>query len=149
MNVATRSLQDIAVGDSLPTLEKKIRLPDMMAYGAATWDFARIHYDAAYARSQGLPGPVVDGQMLGAFLAQMVQQWAGPRSFLQSLSFQNRGVVLTGNVLTCGGSVAEIRQGNVSILIDCDLWLDNQKGERVLGPASATVSIPFQAEAEE
>ena len=149
MNVATRSLQDIAVGDSLPTLEKKIRLPDMMAYGAATWDFARIHYDAASARSQGLPGPVVDGQMLGAFLAQMVQQWAGPRSFLQSLSFQNRGMVHPGDTLTCGGRVANVQRDVENLLVECDLWLDNQKGERVLGPASATVSIPFQAEAEE
>ncbi len=149
MNVATRSLQDIAVGDSLPTLEKKIYLPKMMAYAAATWDFARIHYDAAYSRSQGLPGPVVDGQMLGAFLAQMVQQWAGPRSFLQSLSFQNRGMVHPGDTLTCGGRVANVQRDVENLLVECDLWLDNQKGERVLGPASATVSIPFQAEAEE
>lgn len=134
-------IENVSVGDALPTLTKKIRLPDMMSYGAATYDFARIHYDASYARSQGLPAPVVDGQMLGAFLAQLVQDWAGPKAFLQSLNFQNRGMVFPGDVLTCGGSVSNVLQRNGSTLIDCDLWIDNQHGERVVAPASATINI--------
>ena len=145
MNVATRPLDTVTIGQALPTLEKEICLPDMMAYGAATYDFARIHYDAPYARSQGLPGPIVDGQMLGAFLAQLVQDWAGPGAFLQTLSFQNRGMVLPGDVLTCGGSVTAIRHENETNLVDCDLWIDNQNGARVVGPASATLCIPSEA----
>ena len=116
----------------------------MMAYASATWDFARIHYDAPYARTQGLPAPVVDGQMLGAFLAQLVQNWAGPQAFLQSLSFQNRGMVFPGDFLTCGGRVANLRQTDGNHLIECDLWIDNQRGERVVTPASATISLPSQ-----
>lgn len=146
MNIAIRRMQNIIVGQSLPTLEKKIRLPDMMAYGAATWDFARIHYDERHARSQGLPGPVVDGQMLGAFLAQLVQDWAGPKSFLQNLSFRNRGMVLPGDILTCGGRVAHVQGDGQDLLVDCNLWIENQNGERVVGPASATVSIPSLCE---
>ncbi len=146
MNVAMPALQLPKVGDSLPTLEKKIRLPNMMAYAAATSDFARIHYDAHYAQSQGLPAPVVDGQMLGAFLAQLVQDWAGPRSFLHSLTFRNSGLALPGDVLTCGGSVTIVQHKDGRILIKCDLWIDNRSGERVVGPASATVSIPSKGE---
>lgn len=139
-------LENVSVGQSLPTLTKKIRLPDMMSYGAATWDFARIHYDAPFARSQGLPGTVVDGQMLGAFLVQLVQNWAGPKAFLQNLSFQNRSMVLPGDVLICGGSVSEVRQEDGNIQMDCDLWIDSQRGERVVAPASATVSLPAKAD---
>ena len=139
-------LREITVGDPLPTLTKQIRLPDMMSYGAATYDFARIHYDAPYAQCQGLPGPVVDGQMLGAFLVQLVQDWAGPKAFLQSLTFQNRGMVLPGDTLTCGGQVIAISEKEGKNLVDCDLWIDNQRGERVVGSASATVSIPFEAD---
>ena len=146
MNVATSFLKGLSVGQPLPTLTKQIFLPEMMAYASATWDFARIHYDTPYARSQGLPGPVVDGQMLGAFLAQLVQDWAGPQTFLQTLNFQNRGMVLPGDTLTCGGSISDIRQEDRRNLVDCDLWIDNQRGERVIGPASATVSIPAKAD---
>ena len=142
MTTETRLHKSVSVGDALPPFEKKVRLPDMMAYAAATWDFARIHYDAPYARSQRLPSPVVDGQMLGAFLAQLVQNWAGPTAFLQNLEFRNAGMVFPGDVLTCGGSVTAIRQEDVNTLIDCDLWIDNQEGERVVAPASATITLP-------
>ena len=148
MTPAPRYFEDVNVGDLLPTLEKRIRLTDMMAYGAATWDFARIHYDDAFARKQGLPSPVVDGQMLGAFLAQLVQDWAGPRGFLRSLDFQNRGMVFPGCVVKCGGNVADLRREGSRNLVDCSLWIDNQNGERVVGPASATVSLPSEDGAE-
>ena len=146
MTAGIRVFEDVAIGELLPTLEKEIRLTDMMAYGGATWDFARIHYDAIYARKQGLPSPVVDGQMLGAFLAQLVQDWAGPKGFLRSLNFQNRGMVFPGDVLTCGGHVTGIRREGSRNLVECNLWIDNQKGERVVGPASATVSLPSEDE---
>ena len=144
MTAGIRVFEDVTVGEPLPSLEKEIRLTDMMAYGAATWDFARIHYDAAYARKQGLPSPIVDGQMLGAFLAQLVQDWAGPGGFLRSLDFQNRGMVFPGDVLTCGGYVTGIRRESETNLVVCSLWIDNQRGERVVGPASATVSLPSE-----
>ena len=142
MTAGIRVFEDVTVGEPLPVLEKEIRLADMMAYGAATWDFARIHYDDAYARKQGLPSPVVDGQMLGAFLAQLVQDWAGPQGFLRSLDFQNRGMVFPGDVLTCGGHVDNLRRESETNLVVCSLWIDNQNGERVVGPASATISLP-------
>ena len=50
MDSTTRSFRDISVGDELPPLKKQITAARMMAYGAATWDFIRIHYDADYVR---------------------------------------------------------------------------------------------------
>ena len=85
-----RFFEDVSVGDELAPLHKQINLPRMMAYGAATWDFIRVHYDADHVRELGFPGPFVDGQMLGAFLAQHVQDWAGPGAFLRKLGFRNR-----------------------------------------------------------
>ena len=76
---AGRFFEDASVGEELPPLRKQIDLPRMMAYGAATWDFIRVHYDADHVRELGFSGPFVDGQMLGAFLAQYVQDWGRPR----------------------------------------------------------------------
>ena len=88
-----RFFEDVSVGEELPSLHKQIDLPRMMAYGAATWDFIRVHYDADHARELGFAGPFVDGQMLGAFLAQHTQDWAGPGGFLRKLGFRNRVMV--------------------------------------------------------
>ncbi|MPZ23772.1 MAG: hypothetical protein GEU28_09540 [Dehalococcoidia bacterium] len=90
----------------LPELKKHVTLTMMVAYAGATWDFHRYHYDGDFAREAGLPGPVVDGQMLGAFLAQLVVDWAGPEAFLQRLSFRLASAVYPGDHLTCRGEVA-------------------------------------------
>ena len=88
MEKIARYFEDVEVGEELPILEKQINIARMMAYGAATWDFIRVHYDADYVRESGFKGPFVDGQMLGGFLAQHVQDWAGPESFLRKLGFR-------------------------------------------------------------
>ena len=146
---AGRYFEDVSVGESLTPLHKDIDLPQMMAYGAATWDFIRVHYDADYVRNLGFPGPFVDGQMLGAFLAQQVQDWAGPRAFLRKLAFRNRVMIYPGDSLVCGGEVTSMyREGDSEdgpALVECDLWIENQRGERVVQPASAVVQLPVQA----
>ena len=145
--VAGRFFEDVSVGDEITPLRKEIELPRMMAYGAATWDFIRVHYDADHARELGFPGPFVDGQMLGAFLAQQVQDWAGPGAFLRRLSFRNRVMVYPGDSLICGGVVTALhRDGDdAAALAECELWIENQRGERVVDRAGAAVQLPLRS----
>ena len=149
------------MGEELPPLRKQIDLPRMMAYGAATWDFIRVHYDADYVRELGFPGPFVDGQMLGAFLAQHVQDWAGPGAFLRKLGFRNRVMVYPGDSLTCRGVVTALyREGDDPStssgqarssspgegpgFAECELWIENQRGERVVDRANAVIQLPLR-----
>lgn len=144
--IAGRFFEDVSVGDELTPLRKEIDLPRMMAYGAATWDFIRVHYDADHARELGFPGPFVDGQMLGAFLAQQVQDWAGPGAFLRKLAFRNRVMVYPGDSLVCGGVVTALnREDGAPGLAECELWIENQRGERVVDRASALVQMPLRS----
>ena len=147
----SRFFEDISVGDELTPLRKQIDLPRMMAYGAATWDFIRVHYDADRARVLGFPGPFVDGQMLGAFLAQLVQDWAGPGAFLRKLAFRNRVMVYPGDALVCRGTVTALSQDgdddDYPGLVECELWIENQRDERVVDRASAVVQLPLRADA--
>ena len=143
---SVRFFEDVSVGEELTPLRKQIDLPCMMAYGAATWDFIRVHYDADHVRELGFPGPFVDGQMLGAFLAQHVQDWAGPGAFLRKLAFRNRVMVYPGDSLVCGGVVTELyRESEGGGFAECDLWIENQRGERVAEPASALVQLPLRS----
>ena len=139
MDSTTLKFQDISVGDELPPLEKQITAARMMAYGAATWDFIRIHYDADYVRGLGFDGPFLDGQMMGGFLAQQVQDWAGPGAFLRKLSFSNRAMVYPGDLIICHGIVTGKSADNGEELVTCDLGAVNQSGEKVVQPASALV----------
>jgi acyl dehydratase len=137
-----RYFEDVKVGDELPALRKEIDMAHMMAYGASTWDFIRIHYDADFVREKGFKGPFLDGQMLGGYLAQQVQNWAGPRAFLRKLGFQNRVMVFPGDTVTGHGVVTGTRIDGGEALVECDLWMENQDGDRVVQPASAVVRFP-------
>ena len=139
MDRPTLNFEGISVGDGLPPLKKQITAARMMAYGAATWDFIRSHYDADYVRGLGFDGPFLDGQMMGGFLAQQVQDWAGPGAFLRKLSFSNRGMTYPGDLIICHGIVTGKSAENGEELVTCDLWAVNQSGEKVVQPASALV----------
>ena len=146
---AGRFFEDVSVGEELTPIHKQIDMAHMMAYGAATWDFIRVHYDADHVRELGFPGPFVDGQMMGAFLAQHVQNWAGAGAFLRKLGFRNRVMVYPGDSLVCRGVVTGLyREGDGNEgpgLAECDLWIENQGGEKVVERASAVVQLPLRS----
>ena len=146
MVTQVRNSGNIQVGDELTPLIKEIGMARMMAYGAATWDFVRLHYDADYVRDLGFDAPFVDGQMLGGFLTQLVQDWAGPDAFLRKLAFRNRVIVYPGDTLTCHGVVTAVSAADEGGMVECELWAENQHGERVVDPASALIRFPIAAE---
>ena len=102
-------------GDKLQPLEKTFTSVDLMAYGAATWDWHRMHYDAELARSRGLQAPIIDGQMYGAVFARTALAWAGPRGFITRLSLKMRSMAFAGDTLVATGTVSEV-SGRTAIL---------------------------------
>ena len=140
-----KRFEDIQIGDEITPLVKEIGMARMMAYGAATWDFIRLHYDADYARELGFEAPFVDGQMMGGFLTQHVQDWAGPGAFLRKLAFRNRVMAYPGDSLTCHGVVTDVLSTEEGGMVECDLWMENQRGEKVVDPATALLRFPLIA----
>ena len=140
-----RHYVDVGIGDEITPLVKDIGLARMMAYGAATWDFIRLHYDADYARELGFEAPFVDGQMMGGFLTQHVQDWAGPEAFLRKLAFRNRVMAFPGDSLTCRGVVTDVSATDEGGMVECDLWVENQRREKVVDPANALLRFPLRS----
>ena len=109
----TRSITGITVGEKLPPLERRFTAVDLFAYGAATWDWNRMHYDQEHVRKLKLPAPVIDGQAFGALLARAALDWAGPRAFIARLSFRMKSMAFAGDTLRAEGEVTEVRDGAV------------------------------------
>jgi acyl dehydratase len=118
----TKTPQDVSPGDKLPVLERTFALVDLVLYGAATWDWNRMHYDVDHAHRLNLPGPVIDGQEFGAFLARGALEWAGPRAFLTRLALRMKAMAFAGDTLQAHGEVKEMRDGIVVLAqyITCD-----------------------------
>jgi acyl dehydratase len=127
------------LGTAVPPLEQTITADLMMAYGAATWDWHRMHYDGDYARALGLPGPMLDGQAQGAFFARAVIDWLGPSAFIRRLSFQMRAMVFPGDTIRCGGVVREVSAEGGAALITLDQTIN--VGERLAGKAETEVLL--------
>ena len=132
----TKKASRVVAGEQLPALEKRFTAVDLVAYGAATWDWHRLHYDLDYARSRKLPGVIVDGQAFGALLARAALQWAGPRAFLAKMSLRMKSMAFAGDTLRAEGAVSEIK-GNVVVLSQ---RLMNQ--DRVAAEATSEIRLP-------
>jgi acyl dehydratase len=132
----TKKASEVKAGEKLPILEKSFTSVDLVAYGAATWDWHRLHYDLDYARAKKLPGVIVDGQAFGALLARAALDWAGPRAFLARMSLRMKSMAFAGDTLRAEGEVSAIQQGKITLVQKL------MNGDRVAAEATTEIRLP-------
>lgn len=81
---------------------------DLVSYGAATWDWHRLHYDLAHAKAKQLPGVLIDGQAFGAVFAREAMQWAGPKAFITRMGLKMKSMAFAGDHLVAKGVVTAV-----------------------------------------
>jgi acyl dehydratase len=123
-------------GDKLPPLKKTFSSVDLFGYGAATWDWHRMHWDAELVRAKGFSAAVIDGQMYGGVFARVAMQWAGPRGFVTRLSLKMKSMAFAGDTLEATGTVSEIK-GDTAILVQ-----QLTKDSKVVAEATTHVRLP-------
>jgi hydroxyacyl-ACP dehydratase HTD2-like protein with hotdog domain len=143
LNEANRFIEDVQIGEELAELVKRPTALQLFRYSAITWNAHRIHFEPEYARREGHPDVLVQAHLHGAFLAQMVMDWAGPRARLLKFGWSNRGRAVPGDTLRCTGRVAA-KQGST---VDIEFSESNQRSE-ICAQGKATVSLPSQGDAD-
>ncbi len=153
MSAQGPAVSALAVGASIPPLERTLTQVRLAAYGGATWDWHRLHYEPEYAAARDIAGPIVDGQMFGALLAETLIDWLGPRAFIRRMSFRLRTMVFAGETVRCEGEVMSI-VAEQNCVADQDRVADQdydmvrvtlrvRVGERIaVEPASAEIAVP-------
>jgi len=131
---ATSAGRPVQVGERLPDLVRRVELFDLVAYGAATWDWHRLHYDPDRAARAGLAQPVVDGQLFGGLLAEQVMRALDRDDRLIRLHFRNRRPVFPGSELRCEAEVTEA--DDAGFVIAQSVMVD---GQTVVDQAGAVV----------
>ncbi|NMM26886.1 MAG: dehydratase [Glaciimonas sp.] len=132
---------DINVGDAIAPLAKpSISRLQLALYAGAGADHNPIHQDEEAARIGGLSGVIAHGMLPLGFLGQMLAQWV-PQRQIRSLSARFVAMSFPGDVLTCTGTVAAKRTEDGDQLVDLDIAVQNQKGEKVQ-QGKATVALP-------
>ena len=140
----TPHFEDVEIGTALPSLVKRPDEVQLFAFSAVTWDTHRIHWDIPYTKNEEhMADILVHGHLQGAFLTQVVTDWAGPKSRLRRFSFQNRGMSYPGDTLTCTGKVTDKSIENGVGIVTCDLWVESQKGEHPT-TGEAVIELPLR-----
>jgi acyl dehydratase len=127
-------------GDAMPAFGRGFSMPDLVAYGAATWDWHRMHYDVDFARAVKLPGVIVDGQAFGGVFAKALLDWLGPRAFIAKLTLKYRAMVFAGDTVRGEGEVTAIRAEGDQALVSVAQRLFAR--DRLVAEAVAEVRLP-------
>ncbi len=133
--------EDLEAGYELPTLEKDPTTQQLVKYAGASGDFYQIHYDKDFALANNLPGVILHGALKNGFLGQLMTDFAGAAGWLRKLSVQYRGMDVPGVKLYARGKVVRKYVEGGEHLVDCEIWIENAKGEKTT-PGSATVVLP-------
>lgn len=137
--------EDVGEGMELPVLEKNPTTQQLVMYAGASGDFYQIHYDQGFARETGLPDVIIHGALKNAFLGQLITDWIGEHGTLRKLGVQYRGMDIPGTPVYIKGVVKSKSVQDGENIVECDIWLENQKGEKTT-PGYAVVTLPSRTD---
>ncbi|MDD5190872.1 MAG: MaoC/PaaZ C-terminal domain-containing protein [Dehalococcoidales bacterium] len=144
--------EDVSEGMEIPAFDKIATTQMLVRWAGASGDFNPLHYDAVFAAAIGTGRPIVHGALKRQWLIQLATDWMGAAGFLKKFSCQYRAmdyprnmqtmtVPLAGETWHCKGKVIKKYIEGLAHQVDCDLKLENGKGE-VTTSARATVILP-------
>jgi len=131
--------KNIRVGQELPWIRKIIRLENMRLFSG--WPARTMHTDWEIAKKSGVPAPITQGLMSQAYISEMCAAFFGT-SWLETGKMDVRFIRYTvpGDRITTGGIVTESTPDGDGLRLTCDVWCENQAGEKTcVGTASALV----------
>lgn len=129
----------LRIGQTLPDQGHTFTEVDLAAYGAATWDWHRLHYDKAHAQSKQLPNVLIDGQAFGAVFAREAMRWAGPNAFIRRMSLKMKSMAFAGDHLVAQGRIIAIDQIDGMWMVQIDQHL--LCGDRLVAQATSDIQM--------
>lgn len=139
--------EDIETGSEIGPLVKRPTTRQLVIWAGASGDYNPIHYDQDFARGRGLPGVIVQGQLVGSFLGELVTAWMGDGGTLRKLSCSYKGMNYPGEAITCRGKISRKYVEGGQHRVECSLWAENPGGEKTVTGA-AIIIVPSRSKEE-
>lgn len=107
--------------DDLLVLNKSASRADLVRYAAASGDFNPVHYDHDSARAAGLPGVVVHGLLMAAWMTQVAGATAARPDPLAEFKVRFRNPLLPGARAVVSGAWRDAAdRSDVSVTVTSD-----------------------------
>jgi acyl dehydratase len=109
-------------------------------YAGASGDFNPMHHDDTIAAQVGNPSVFGHGMLTMGLASRVVKDWFGPEA-MRRFQVRFSKQVWPGDVLTCTAKVTGKREEGGEKLVDLDLTVVNQNGDKAItGAATAAAS---------
>ncbi len=136
-------LEEIRVGDPLPSVARAVTRDDVRAYADASGDHNPLHQDDDVARMVGFPGIIAHGMFTMGHLGACVAAWAGDPANVTRLSAQFRAPVFMGEEIVAGGRVRSVDAQSRTVV--AELWVTVERDgatEFAIRKGEAVVRFP-------
>jgi MaoC like domain len=141
----TASTHDLTVGAELPAFSRSPGLHHWNRFAAVNDEFVDIHMSDLAGQTAGYSGAIGMGNLLWAYLHNVVEEWLDGSGQILRLECQFRSPNLRDTEVTSRGRVKEVREGAASIEVDLDVWVEDADG-KTLVPGEATVVLSNPSE---
>ena len=134
---------EISIGDSIPSLQKKITQEVIDRWAEVSTDFNPLHVDPEFAKKTRFGGTIAHGHIALSFLCEMMHRWLGSGwisggGSLAGIKFI--APIRPGQTITMGGTITENRVDEGKNIVQADIFVENQAGEKcVVGSAQGVV----------
>lgn len=133
--------ENVAEGQEIPSLVRRMTNVTNYLYGVALWAPHRIHYDREWARSEGYDDVVIIAGLMSSYLSQMLVRWAGDPGSLRKLELTNRAPAYAGDTVTSRAVVRRKYRDGEETFVECDVEVEKQDGTKVV-TGTAVVRLP-------
>jgi acyl dehydratase len=134
------SFSSVNVGDQRSEEFPALTRTMFVKYAGASGDFNPMHHDDTIASQVGNPSVFGHGMLSMGLAARVVKDWFGPEA-IRRLQVRFAKQVWPGDVLTCKATVTGKRDDNGEHVVDLDLVVENQNGDKAItGSATAAVA---------
>ena len=130
----------VKVGDERTEAFPPLTRTMFVRYAGASGDFNPMHHDDTIAQQVGNPSVFGHGMLTMGLAARVVKDWFGAES-IRRLQVRFSKQVWPGDVLTATATVTGTREQAGETLVDLDLTVVNDKGDKsIVGSATAVAS---------
>jgi acyl dehydratase len=134
----------LGVGTPVPPFSRVGSFATWTHFAAVNHEIADHHLDDEVARREGFPGAFAMAPLTFSYVQTMLREWVGEQGRIVTVDIRLRSPFLRGRTLTAAGEVRQVHRDGDDVLVEIDVWADDDLGTRLV-QGSATVAVPAQA----
>ena len=132
--MGTERFQNPAIGSQIPPIIKEMTQEVINKWAEVSTDFNPLHVDPDYAKNTRFGTTIAHGQISIAYLNELMTNWLGEGWIcggkLMGIRFLKP--ISPGDTVTAKGGVVGKTVKNGEQLLECEVFIENQSGERVV-----------------